>query len=155
MIDLKSLLPKNHFLLGFNAKGQDAIFRALAQPLVDDGIVSDLDRFVADVAKREAQITTQICKEIAMPHARSEAVRRLGITVGIADERGIAYTAGSKNKCRIFFMIAVPAFAPTAHLTLLQGLVHFANDKRRVEKILAAATPSQAAACITTFKWPT
>jgi mannitol/fructose-specific phosphotransferase system IIA component (Ntr-type) len=155
MIDLKSLLPKSHFLLHFNAKGQAAIFRALAQPLVDDGIVSDMDHFLADVAKREAQITTQICKEIAMPHARSEAVRRLGITIGITDEPGIPYASGAKNKCRIFFMIAVPSFAPTAHLTLLQGLVHFANDKRRVEKILAAATPAQAATIITTFKWPT
>ena len=153
MIDLKAMLPKNHFLLHFNAKGQDQIFRTLAQPLVDDGIVTDLDRFIADVAKRESQITTQICKSIAMPHARSDVVRRLGVTVAVADEPGLLYTPGAKSKCRIFFMIAVPSFAPTAHLALLQGLVHFAQDERRVAKLLAAATPAQAATCLTTFKW--
>ncbi len=153
MIDLKSMLPKNHFLLHFAAKGQDAIFRALAQPLVDDGIVTDLDRFVSEVARREAQITTQICKEIAMPHARSEVVRRLGITVAVADEPGRLFTPGSKAKCRIFFMIAIPSFAPTAHLTLLQGLVHFAKDERRVAKLLATTTQAQAATCLTSFKW--
>lgn len=153
MIDLKSLLPKNHFLLHFNEKGQDKIFRALAQPLLDDGVVTDLDRFIADVAKREAQITTQICKLIAMPHARSDVVRRLGVTVAVADEPGLIYTPGSKHKARIFFMIGVPSFAPTAHLALLQGLVHFAQDEKRVAKLLAAATPAQAAACMTSFKW--
>ena len=153
MIDLKSMLPKDHFLLHFNEKGQDKIFRAMAQPLVADGIVTDLDRFVADVAKREAQITTQICKLIAMPHARSDVVRRFGVTVAITDEPGIIYTPGSKTKCRIFFMIGVPSFAPTAHLALLQGLVHFAQDEKRVAKLLATTTSAQAATCITSFKW--
>ena len=153
MIDLKSMLPKNHFLLHLKESGQDNIFRALAQPLVDDGIVTDLERFVADVAKREAQITTQICKLIAMPHARSDVVRRLGVTVAVTDEPGLLYTPGAKSKCRIFFMIGVPSFAPTAHLALLQGLVHFAQDEKRVAKLLAATTTPQAATCLTSFKW--
>jgi len=153
MIDVKSMLPKNHFLLHFKESGQDKIFRALAQPLVDDGIVTDLDRFVADVAKREAQITTQICKLIAMPHARSDAARRLGVTVAVTDAPGISFSKEAKTKCRIFFLIAVPSFAPTAHLALLQGLVHFAQDEKRVAKLLAATTAPQAATCITSFKW--
>ena len=152
-MDIKTLLPKSHLVLRLEAAPRRELLRKLAAPLVADGIVTDLETFLNDVEHREDQITTQIAKDLAIPHARSTAVRRLGITIGIADGDGIRY-AKDTAKCRLFFLICIPAVAPTAHLTLLQGLVHFADDKKRMDKLKASTTPSQAVNCLASFKWP-
>lgn len=152
-MDIKALLPKSHFLLHLQAGSRRDLLQQLAAPLVEDGILTDVDVFVKDVLRREEQITTQIGKDLAIPHARSAAVRRLGISVGLADAPGIAFNPAA-GKCLVFFLIAIPAFAPTSHLILLQGLVHFANERKRMDKLKAAATPAQAASALVTYKWP-
>ena len=152
-MDLKALLPKSHAFFHLKAMDRSAVFRQLVSPLVESKIVTDADAFIADLIRREDQITTQIHPDIALPHARSEAVRRLGLSIGIADPPGLVFNPAVGECCRIIFLIAIPACSPTAHLTLLQHLVHFANDPKRMEKLLACQTPAQVSNCIVTFKW--
>jgi mannitol/fructose-specific phosphotransferase system IIA component (Ntr-type) len=75
------------------------------------------------------------------------------MAVGFADAPGLVFNPAAGANCRVFFLIAIPAFAPTAHLTLLQHLVHFTNDAKRMEKLLACQTAAQVSNCIVTFKW--
>lgn len=84
----------------------------------------------------------QVSPLVALPHARSNAVRRLGLSVAIFNE-GISYADGSESNCRLLFLIAIPAFAPTAHMPLLQHLAAFAHDAGRVQKLLEASTPGR------------
>ncbi|MFA4945380.1 MAG: PTS sugar transporter subunit IIA [Lentisphaeria bacterium] len=153
-MDIKTLLPRSHVLLNLQADNRRGLLEQLALPMQETGIVANLPRFVDDVERREEQITTQIGRELAIPHARSTVVRRLGITIGLAAAPGIPFHPGAQENCRTFFLIAVPAFAPTAHLTLLQGLVHFINDARRMEKLRAATTPTQVLNLLAAYKWP-
>ena len=154
-MDLKVMLLKDHVLLHVEAANRRDLLTAMAQPLVKGKFVADQDQFLMDVERREDQITTQIGRNIAIPHARSTTVRRLCLTVAIADGQGIAFSPQARNRCNLFFLIGIPALSPTAHLTLLQLLVHFANDAKRMEKLLASATPSQVVQNLTSFKPPT
>ena len=151
-MDIKTLLPSSHIVLNLEGDDRHSIWSALCQPLVKDDIVSDLETFVADLDRREQQITMQMEKvDVALPHARSNAVRRLGLTVGIAD-RPLRYNSDAGPGCRMFFLIAIPAYAPTAHLPVLQHLAAFAQNAASVEKTLASKTPSKAARQIIAFK---
>ncbi|NOY80381.1 MAG: PTS sugar transporter subunit IIA [Kiritimatiellaeota bacterium] len=152
MIDLKTLLPRHHVLLQVASATRADIFRELATPLDADGIVTDLDRFVFDLEQRERQITTQVEQGIAFPHARSAVARSLGLTVGIASEPGLVFSE-TREPVRLLFLIAVPAFAPTAHLPLLQRLAAFAHDPTRTQRLLACRTPGQIASTLARFKF--
>jgi len=152
MMDLTALLPRHHVLLQLAGDGLDQIITALAQPLVTDGMITDARKFVTDVEAREIQITTQLADAIAFPHARSTAVRRLALSVGVAAEPGLLFSVKASKPCRIFFLIAVPFFAPTAHLPLLQRLANFAHNPQRVGKLLDATTPGQVVRLLTMFK---
>jgi mannitol/fructose-specific phosphotransferase system IIA component (Ntr-type) len=152
MMDLKALLPASNIILDLAAKQRHELLTVLVSPLVSKGVIKDQAQFIADLEQRESQITTQIETAVALPHARSNAVRRLGLTVGIAPAPGIEYTPGAPELCRLFFLIAVPAFAPTAHLPLLQRLACFAHDRPRVEKLLASTSPARAARQLVMFK---
>jgi len=152
MIDLKTLLPRHHVLLHLCGSSREELFRTLSAPLVADETVTDIDRFVFDLEQRERQVTTQVEQGIAFPHTRSAAVRSLALTVGIADEPGLEYSTEAEGPVRVFFLIGVPAFAPTAHLQLLQRLAHFSHDPSRIARLLASKTPGPVAAALVRYK---
>lgn len=151
-MELKDLLPRDHVLLHLCADGRRELFCALARPLAATGIIADLDTFVDDLERREQQITTQVESSIALPHSRSRVVRRLGLTVGLADAPGLIYSESSDEPVRLIFLIAVPSFAPTAHLPLLQRLANFAHDRQRVDKLLICTSEAQVVGALARYK---
>ena len=153
-MDLRNLLPPNHIVVGLKTAARRELLAQLAAPLLKTGIVTDLEVFLSDVERREDEISTQITHDIAIPHARSNAVRRLGFTVGIAPAPGLMFNPAAGHTCRVFFLVAVPSFSPTAHLKLLQHIVHFANDAKKMPKLLSVRTPGQAVTLLVNFKSP-
>lgn len=151
-MDLSVLLPRHHILLHLAAETRRDILGSLVSPLVDDGLVSDREVLLRDLERREDEITTQIGHRVAFPHARSHAASRLALTVAIADEPGLVFNRQSAEGCRLFFLIAVPAFAPTAHLPLLQRLANFAHDDKRMARLLASGTAAQAVRFLVGYK---
>lgn len=151
-MDLKALLPRRHVVFHLPRDSRRDMLTALAKPLLASGEIQDLDTFVSDVEQREDRITTQIGRLLAIPHARSATVRRLGLAVGFADAPGALFNPQAAAPCRCLFLIAIPMVSPTAHLQLLRLLVQFAQDPRRIERILTAHTPGPVVAALAGFR---
>jgi mannitol/fructose-specific phosphotransferase system IIA component (Ntr-type) len=152
-MDIRTLLPANHVLAPFESEpGFEAVCRRLTGPLVQSGIVPDLEQFLQDLRRREDQITTQTEYGVAFPHARSVSVRRLGLVVGLSVPPGIVYGLHSERPVQVFFLIAVPAFAPAAHLPLLQFLAGFSVDQECRERLLSCTTPARAVSHLLRFQ---
>jgi len=149
---LATFLAADKIILNFTATSQHDVLRQLVAPLVAAQVVSDSEVFIADLLRREAEFTTVMDNGVALPHARSNAVRRLGLSVGIAAEPGILFGEESDVRSRLFFCMAVPAYAPTAHIPLLQALAKFSRDPSRVDKLLKSKTPSVASRYLVNFK---
>jgi len=143
-MDITPLLPREHVLIGVGGNTQRAILQELAGPLVRDHTIADADRFLQELAARESQVTTQIVGGVAFPHARCQGVRGLALVVGTAPNPGLPFSGPDRELCRLFFLIAVPPSAPTAHLPLLQYLSLLVRHESRVSRLLAAHTPAQA-----------
>lgn len=148
---MKPFLNAQKVALGLTGATPREFLEALTKPLVKDGIVTDGERFVQDLESREKQLTTVMENGVALPHARSPVVRRVGLTVGVVKGDGVRFDPDSDALVRIFFCIAVPTFAPTAHLPLLQAVAAFARDPKRLEKLAASKTPGAAVKQLTTF----
>lgn len=80
--------------------------RSLAERMVTEGRVSDLDGFLADVAAREAQMPTGLDGGIGIPHCRSEHVTAPTLAFG-RSERGIDFGAAD-GPADLIFLIAAP-----------------------------------------------
>ncbi len=128
------------------------LLRELIGVLAAEELVTDPELFLGDVERREAQVTTVMDNGVAFPHARSHAVRRLGLSLAIVAEPGLRFDPESEVRSRLFFCLAVPSLAPTAHIPLLQALARFARDPKRVEKLLSSRTPGTAARYLAAFK---
>jgi len=151
-MDIKLILPKEHVVLGLSGADRRAILRSLSAPLVEELTVTDAEAFLDELENREDQVTTQMAGGVAFPHARSQAVGRLALVVGLSKAPGLAFGATAEEPCRLFFLIAVPPAAPTAHLPLLRHLSGFTRQGALVSRLLEASTPAQVVRLLSSFK---
>ncbi|MDI3386571.1 fructose-specific PTS transporter subunit EIIC [Streptomyces sp. B-S-A8] len=106
--------------LDLSADTKEAAARALAERMVAQGRVADLDGFLADVAAREAQMPTGLDGGIGIPHCRSAHVTEPTLAFGRASQR-IDFGAAD-GPADLVFLIAAPAGADSDHLTILSSL---------------------------------
>ena len=106
--------------LGLSAETKEAAARALAERMAARGRVTDLEGFLADVAAREAQMPTGLDGGIGIPHCRSEYVTEPTLAFG-RSAVGIDFGAAD-GPADLVFLIAAPAGADDAHLTILSAL---------------------------------
>ncbi|AKZ56292.1 PTS system, fructose-specific IIA component [Streptomyces ambofaciens ATCC 23877] len=106
--------------LDLSADTKEAAARALAGRMAALGRVTDLEGFLADVAAREAQMPTGLDGGIGIPHCRSEHVTEPTLAFGRSAD-GIDFGAAD-GPADLIFLIAAPAGADDAHLTILSSL---------------------------------
>ncbi|MGW8456202.1 PTS fructose transporter subunit IIABC [Streptomyces niveus] len=132
--------------LDLAAQTKEAAARSLAERMVALGRVTDLDGFLADVAAREAQMPTGLDGGIGIPHCRSEHVTEPTLAFGRPAE-GIDFGAPD-GPADLIFLIAAPAGADDAHLTILSALARRLMDPDFTAALRAATDPAATASLI-------
>ncbi|MGW2643205.1 fructose-specific PTS transporter subunit EIIC [Streptomyces sp. NPDC001348] len=124
------------------AVGKEDAIREMAALLARSGRVADVDELVATALRREEQGTTGLGEEIAVPHAKTDAVT--APVVGFArSAEGVEWGSLDGTKARLVFMIAVPeAAAGDEHLRILALLSRKLMDAGFRERLTAAETES-------------
>ncbi|MFF5938418.1 fructose-specific PTS transporter subunit EIIC [Streptomyces sp. NPDC012508] len=132
--------------LDLSAGTKEAAARSLAERMVALGRVTDLDGFLADVAAREAQMPTGLDGGIGIPHCRSAHVTAPTLAFG-RSRAGIDFGAAD-GPADLIFLIAAPAGADDAHLTILSSLARQLMDEDFTRALRSASSASEAAALI-------
>lgn len=150
---LKPFVISERVIIGVKPGDQREVLSQLIQPLVDDGdVLSNPDEFLNGLIRRELELTTVMENGVAFPHARSTAVKRLCLTIGIASDAPIAFSPDTTQTSQLFFCIGVPSFAPTAHIPILQALANYVRSQSRVDRLLSCRIPSEVVKRLSTFK---
>lgn len=131
--------------LDLSADTKEAAARALAERMAALGRVTDLEGFLADVADREAQMPTGLDGGIGIPHCRSAHVTEPTLAFG-RSASGVDFGAPD-GPADLIFLIAAPAGADDAHLTLLSALARRLMNTGFTDA-LRAATDAEAAAAL-------
>ncbi|MGA5730739.1 PTS fructose transporter subunit IIABC [Streptomyces seoulensis] len=132
--------------LDLSAESKEAAARALAERMVAKGRVTDLDGFLADVAAREAQMPTGLDGGIGIPHCRSEHVTEPTLAFG-RSAAGIDFGAAD-GPADLIFLIAAPAGADDAHLTILSSLARQLMNTEFTDALRAVSDAETAAALV-------
>ncbi|QHY96124.1 PTS system fructose-specific EIIABC component [Streptomyces sp. S4.7] len=132
--------------LDLAAETKEAAARSLAERMVALGRVTDLEGFLADVAAREAQMPTGLDGGIGIPHCRSEHVTEPTLAFG-RPAGGIDFGAPD-GPADLIFLIAAPAGADDAHLTILSALARRLMDPDFTAALRAATDPAATASLI-------
>lgn len=103
------------------------------------------------LSRREAKMSTGICKGIALPHATVDGLDSMKGAIGIS-KKGIDYDALDGHPVYLTFLLLTPPGDAESHLQALQRLAALIEDKVVVQKLSSAATPEAAFSIIKEFE---
>ncbi|WP_427706162.1 fructose-specific PTS transporter subunit EIIC [Staphylococcus sp. Mo2-6] len=104
--------------------------------------ITDMERLKADVLKREMESTTAIGMNVAIPHAKSDAVKKPIVAV-MNNKQGVNWDSLDGTLPKIVFLIAVPSDSSDTHLKLLQRLSRALMDDDIRQSLIDATHTEQ------------
>lgn len=105
------------------------------------GNLNDKEEYKKAILAREEQGTTAIGEGIAVPHAKTDAVKTPSLSV-ITVKNGVDYGAPDGKVSDVIFMIAAPP-GGDVHLEILSHLMVMLMDANFVEKLRKATTSDE------------
>lgn len=139
---LKSMITKECINLNLLAKNKDAVIDELVDMLFENGKLNDRKDYKKEILKREKQSSTGLEEGIAIPHAKTAAVKVPTVAIGISKE-GIDYDSLDNEPSKIFFMIAAPESATDSHIEVLSQLTTSLLEDEVREGILKATSKEE------------
>ncbi|MHC0039692.1 PTS fructose transporter subunit IIABC [Pseudoneobacillus sp. C159] len=136
---ITELLKVDTIVLDLKSKTKTDVIQELVDKLDAAGRLLDKNKYKEAILAREAQSTTGIGEGIAIPHAKTSAVKVPAIAFGRSVE-GIDYEALDGQPSHLFFMIAASEGANNEHLETLSRLSSFLMDPAFRQRIESAKT---------------
>lgn len=130
------LLNKESIMLGGSPQNKSEAIDMLVELQVKGGNIADKDEYKKGILAREEKGSTAVGEGIAIPHAKSEAVKAPSLAAMTVPE-GVDYEALDDEPSNLLFMIAAPNDGDV-HLEVLSRLMTILMDEDFRAKLLAA-----------------
>ena len=114
----------------------------MVEILYQGGKLNDKEEYKKAILAREAQSSTGLEEGIAIPHAKTSAVKIPSIAFGLS-KNGVDYESLDGEPSKLFFMIAAPANASDTHIEILSKLTTMLLDDEIREKLLEVKTEQE------------
>lgn len=121
---------------------RDEAIDELIDQLAKNDYITDEKELKDAVLKREAEATTAIGMNVAIPHAKSSAVKQPVVAV-MNNKHGINWDSLDGTSPNIVFLIAVPNDSSDTHLKLLQRLSRTLMDDNIRQQLIEATKTQQ------------
>lgn len=118
---ITELLSKDTIILNLKSKTKLEVIDELIDKLDTAGKLNDREEYKKAILKREEEFSTGVGDGVAIPHAKTSAVKLPSLAFGYSKE-GIDYGSLDGKPAHIFFMIAGGENANNEHLETLSRL---------------------------------
>jgi fructose-specific phosphotransferase system IIA component len=140
-LTIDDVINPDLIILDLEATERDAAIAEMADRLVADGRISHRDTYVDAVLAREREGGgTGMEMGVAIPHAKSEAVRNASVAVA-RSAQGVDFGGDSEQPSTLLFLIAAPAGGDDLHIRLLSRLSRRLIHESFRQKLYDAASP--------------
>lgn len=141
-MSILSLISPEVIKIGLTGRDKKSVLGELLQILIDAGKITNSEEILAALLKRESLQSTGLEFGIAVPHAKTAAVNRLILAVGI-DSDGIEFDAIDKRPSHLFFMLLSPPDRSGPHIGALAEIARLSQSGEVLEKLRNATTVDQ------------
>jgi len=121
---------------------RDEAIDQLIENLNEHGYITDKAQLKTDVLKRESESTTAIGMNVAIPHAKSDAVKAPIVAV-MNNKQGVEWESLDGTSPQMIFLITVPSDSSDTHLKLLQRLSRALMDDDIRQSLINATRKEQ------------
>jgi mannitol/fructose-specific phosphotransferase system IIA component (Ntr-type) len=143
---ITSLLDPKRILLHVQSTKRTAALNEIAKQLDGQADVTNFQGFYDELLARDRLDTTCLGNGVALPHARTEHVKKIVLAVGRSDT-GIVFDA-TGEVVRLFFILGTPKTKPGDYLAVVSALCKILKDPADRASFLTAATPEAFIAAI-------
>lgn len=131
------LLKEQSIDLKVQVADKPAALDKLVTLMAVGGNLADIEKYKSCVLAREAEGSTGIGEGIAIPHAKTDAVRAPGLAAMVAPQ-GVDFDSLDGEPAKLFFLIAAPDTEDNVHLDVLSRLSMLLMDDDFRAELLAA-----------------
>ncbi|MEX2044327.1 MAG: PTS sugar transporter subunit IIA [Opitutus sp.] len=143
---ITSLLEPSRITLGLKSNKRTAALNEIARQLDGHPDVANFSGFYDELLARDRLDTTSLGNGIALPHARTDHVKKIVMAVGRADI-GVPFDANGEI-VRLFFVLGTPKTKPGDYLAVVSALCKILKDPADRATFLTATTPEAFIAAI-------
>jgi len=131
-------LPKALIKVPLPATDKTEAITQLVDLLVEQGHTEKRDRLLQAVLEREAQRTTGIGRGFAIPHAKTDAVKKIVIAFG-RPAKPIDFAAIDGQPVSLIALLVSPIHATSTHIGALTCLSRLVSNGQVLDSLLFAA----------------
>ncbi|MEY4939972.1 MAG: hypothetical protein RIQ93_1707 [Verrucomicrobiota bacterium] len=143
---ITSLLDPSRISLQVQSIKRTAALNEIARLLDGHPDVANFGGFYDELLARDRLDTTSLGNAVALPHARTEHVKKIVLAVGRSDN-GIPFDTNGEI-VRLFFILGTPKTKPGDYLAVVSALCKILKDPADRANFLSAATPAAFIAAI-------
>ena len=138
-LTLNSILDRKTIVTGLNADNKDEVIEVLANRFKEAGYIGSVDDFVNAVYEREQEGATGIGNHVAIPHGKSETVKKNGVAIAILNNE-IPWESldDTGAKVVVLFDVGDDSEGAKEHLKMLSMFAIKLGKDEVIEKLLNA-----------------
>lgn len=138
---LTELLTPEQVVVPLSARDKAGVIAELTHHLVDQS-GGTFQEVLSAVEEREAVLSTGIGFGVAIPHARSSAVRELCMVCGVSPEP-IPFDSIDAEPVRLFFLIVGPESSAGQHVKVLSRIARLVRKDHFRQQLCLARSPAE------------
>lgn len=140
---IKDYLKEDRMSLNMKARTKEEAVKELSTLLKNAPEISDFDLFLKDVFERESLKTTGIGSELAIPHARTDAVKSFVIAFGRSAE-GVEFDSLDGKPAKLIFLMGTSKGKNlNGYLEILARLTRLLQHESFRKALLQASSPKE------------
>lgn len=137
-----SLFDEKTVCLHIKSQSKEAVLDEMIELLANDHILNNKKLFKEEILNRESLSSTAVGNQVALPHARTSAVNKARVAVGIS-KQGFDFEDPNNEKCHFIFMIAARENDGDLHLQTLASLSRKLIHEEFIEKLKACKSEQE------------
>ena len=139
---ITDLLEEKSIKLNASANSKKQALNQIIDLINKTGNITDKEQYQKIVFKREEQGTTGIGEGIAIPHGKSNIVKKASLAAMVLPN-GVDFQALDNKKVNLMFLIAAPETKDNIHLEVLSRLSALLMDEKFRENLRNAKNPKE------------
>jgi len=124
------------------SRNKDEVLKELVEILAKAGKISNLERALDAIKKREDMGSTGLEEGIAVPHAKTDTVDKLTMAIGISPD-GVEFDALDGKPSHIFFLMLAPPDQSGPHIQALAEIARMARSKAFINALKNAKSSEE------------
>lgn len=142
VMSLVDLIRPEVVKIPVESRDKPGVIDELVKLLQDAGEIRDWQKAADAVHEREALGSTGLESGIAVPHAKTDTVSRLTMSIGISPE-GIDFDAADGKPSHIFFLLLAAPDKSGPHIQALAEIAKLSRSRSFLDALLRAGSAEE------------